>query len=206
MMKRLKTSTSISLAPLLLSAICVAIVFALSPAVAQAQKGGPMQSDASLPIPGIGVAIRKNPGSGSARRTQTDAEGNYKVDGLEPGAYILVIEIPSDATATTQTNNARSLPQSRSEIRPVGDTEWLGAEGWPYQFTLGGNGVSRKSGSITLQDRDTGTARKAAPEAQQKVTVIEVAFDVTGDSTTNITGKITLPNGGIVIKNIGKPN
>jgi hypothetical protein len=87
MLMRSKSSTSTLIAALTLSTIFVAIVFALSPAVAKAQKGGSMQSDASTPIPGIGVTVKKYKPRESARTTQTDAEGNFTVDGLAPGLY-----------------------------------------------------------------------------------------------------------------------
>ena len=88
MLKRSKSSTNILLAALTLSTICTAIVFAARSAVATEARVLPQIAKASLPIPGIGVAIRKNPPrSPSARTTQTDAEGNFAVDGLAPGLY-----------------------------------------------------------------------------------------------------------------------
>lgn len=48
----------------------------------------------SNPIPGIGVVIKRNPGSSSARTIITDSGGNFDVGTLDDGGYTLFVDIP----------------------------------------------------------------------------------------------------------------
>jgi len=54
-------------------------------------KGVGMMS--SNPIPGVGVVIKRNPGS-SARTLVTDPNGDFNVGTLEDGSYTLIVDIP----------------------------------------------------------------------------------------------------------------
>lgn len=49
---------------------------------------------ASNPIPGIGVVIKRNPGSSSARTVITDQDGEFEIGTLDDGAYTLFVDIP----------------------------------------------------------------------------------------------------------------
>lgn len=59
---------------------------------------------ASNPIPGIGVVVKKNPGS-SARTTVTDANGDFNVGALEDGSYVLIVDVPGMHMTNTYTFN-----------------------------------------------------------------------------------------------------
>lgn len=48
-------------------------------------------TDQQAPIKGIGVVVKKNPGSGAHRAT-TDSNGRYEYTGLAPGLYDLLID------------------------------------------------------------------------------------------------------------------
>src|SRR6476660_7167657 len=68
----------------------------------------------SNPIPGIGVVIKRNPGSGSYRTT-TDKDGNFKIEGLEPGTYTIEVvqaEVDKFFAATTTENAKRVRTES----------------------------------------------------------------------------------------------
>ena len=45
----------------------------------------------SNPIPGVGVVIKRQPGSSQARTT-TDKDGNFRFEGLEPGEYTITVQ------------------------------------------------------------------------------------------------------------------
>ncbi len=49
---------------------------------------------ASNPIPGIGVVIKRNPGSSSSRVVVTDGNGEFNTGTLDDGAYTLFVDIP----------------------------------------------------------------------------------------------------------------
>lgn len=49
---------------------------------------------ASNPIPGIGVVIKRNPGSSSARTILTDNNGEFDTGTLDDGSYTLFVDIP----------------------------------------------------------------------------------------------------------------
>ncbi len=49
---------------------------------------------ASNPIPGVGIVVKRNPGSSSARTILTDSNGEYDLGALENGAYVLFVDIP----------------------------------------------------------------------------------------------------------------
>lgn len=55
-------------------------------------KGAGMLS--SNPIPGVGIIVKRNPGSSTARTLVTDANGEYDLGTLENGAYVLFVDIP----------------------------------------------------------------------------------------------------------------
>jgi hypothetical protein len=58
----------------------------------------------SNPIPGVGIVVKRPPGSSTAR-TKTDKDGNFKFTKLESGKYIL--EIESDDLAKAVDKMAR---------------------------------------------------------------------------------------------------
>ncbi len=49
---------------------------------------------ASNPIPGVGIVVKRNPGSSSARTIITDSNGEYDLGALENGGYVLFVDIP----------------------------------------------------------------------------------------------------------------
>jgi hypothetical protein len=51
-------------------------------------------SFASNPIPGIGIVVKRNPGSSTARSIVTDPNGQFNLGALENGAYVLFVDIP----------------------------------------------------------------------------------------------------------------
>jgi len=48
----------------------------------------------SNPIPGVGIIVKRNPGSSTARTLVTDANGEYDLGTLEDGGYVLFVDIP----------------------------------------------------------------------------------------------------------------
>lgn len=48
----------------------------------------------SNPIPGVGIIVKRNPGSSTARTLVTDANGEYDLGTLENGGYVLFVDIP----------------------------------------------------------------------------------------------------------------
>ena len=52
------------------------------------------ESMASNPIPGVGIVVKRNPGSSTARTMVTDSNGEYDLGTLENGAYVLFVDIP----------------------------------------------------------------------------------------------------------------
>jgi hypothetical protein len=55
-------------------------------------KGVGMMS--SNPIPGVGIVVKRNPGSSTARTVVTDSNGEYDLGSLENGGYVLFVDIP----------------------------------------------------------------------------------------------------------------
>lgn len=49
---------------------------------------------ASNPIPGVGIVVKRNPGSSTARTVLTDSNGDYDLGSLEDGGYVLFVDIP----------------------------------------------------------------------------------------------------------------
>jgi len=49
---------------------------------------------ASNPIPGIGIVVKRNPGSSTARTIVTDPNGQFNLGALENGAYVMFVDIP----------------------------------------------------------------------------------------------------------------
>jgi hypothetical protein len=82
MMKRLKTSTRFLIAYLVLCVSFAAGLLVTSQIVLAAPK----------PIPGIGVAIRKNPPKGKPSNARTNQDGKFTVGSLEPGNYTLSLK------------------------------------------------------------------------------------------------------------------
>lgn len=48
----------------------------------------------SNPIPGVGIVVKRNPGSSTARTLVTDGNGEYDLGTLEDGGYVLFVDIP----------------------------------------------------------------------------------------------------------------
>jgi len=51
-------------------------------------------SMASNPIPGIGIVVKRNPGSSTARTIVTDPNGEFNLGQLENGGYVIFVDIP----------------------------------------------------------------------------------------------------------------
>jgi carboxypeptidase family protein/TonB-dependent receptor-like protein len=68
-------------------------VFAQSSSVA-----GTVRIETHQPLPGVAVELRL-PGAASVRRTETDAEGRYRFDGLPPGRTQLVFSLVNFSSA-----------------------------------------------------------------------------------------------------------
>ncbi len=51
-------------------------------------------SMASNPIPGVGIVVKRNPGSSTARTMVTDPNGEFDLGALENGGYVLFVDIP----------------------------------------------------------------------------------------------------------------
>jgi hypothetical protein len=51
-------------------------------------------SMASNPIPGVGIVVKRNPGSSTARTIVTDPNGEFDLGSLENGGYVLFVDIP----------------------------------------------------------------------------------------------------------------
>jgi hypothetical protein len=49
---------------------------------------------ASNPIPGIGIVVKRNPGSSTARTIVTDQNGQFDLGTLENGGYVMFVDIP----------------------------------------------------------------------------------------------------------------
>lgn len=59
----------------------------------------------SNPIPGVGIVVKRNPGSSTARTLVTDANGEYDLGALEDGGYKLFVDIPGMHMTGTYTFN-----------------------------------------------------------------------------------------------------
>jgi hypothetical protein len=60
--------------------------------VQRSPNAGKMMS--SNPIPGVGIVVKRNPGSSTARTIVTDGNGEYDLGSLENGGYVLFVDIP----------------------------------------------------------------------------------------------------------------
>jgi len=49
---------------------------------------------ASNPIPGVGIVVKRNPGSSTARTMVSDGNGEFNLGSLENGGYVLFVDIP----------------------------------------------------------------------------------------------------------------
>lgn len=72
------------------------------------------------PVPGLDITIESNPG-GTAKTTQTDANGNYVFDKLAPGAYLL--RIGSLGPQKAENYNSSKSNTSTAIALPGGGTE-----------------------------------------------------------------------------------
>jgi hypothetical protein len=59
----------------------------------------------SNPIPGVGIVVKRNPGSSTARTVITDSNGDYNLGSLEDGGYKLFVDIPGMHMTGTYTFN-----------------------------------------------------------------------------------------------------
>jgi hypothetical protein len=59
----------------------------------------------SNPIPGVGIVVKRNPGSSTARTIVTDSNGQYDLGSLENGGYVLFVDIPGLHMAGTYSFN-----------------------------------------------------------------------------------------------------
>lgn len=84
-MKRLKTSKHVLLASLV---VCTALASVLLMA-------RQIVLAAATPIPGVGVAIRKNP-SGKASNARTNQDGTFTIENLETGSYTMSMKVIED--------------------------------------------------------------------------------------------------------------
>ncbi|MGE0568446.1 MAG: carboxypeptidase regulatory-like domain-containing protein [Bacteroidia bacterium] len=67
---------------------------------------------ASIPVPGVGVVIKKHPGNTAARVIPTDPNGNFEITNLDNGDYTLFVDIPGmhmTKTYTVTVSNASSI-------------------------------------------------------------------------------------------------
>jgi hypothetical protein len=57
------------------------------------------------PVNGVGIVIKKNPGSGASRVTVSDTNGDFDIGNLATGTYELFVDIPGLQMANTYTFN-----------------------------------------------------------------------------------------------------
>jgi hypothetical protein len=112
----MRTKQSPNAFSLIVILVCCAAVFpqtrpqsSTAPAPATTEEpavgsiGGSVVNEGGQPLAGVRVFVRDfNPGGGG-RTTVTDAEGNYHVDGLGPGLYLVSASFPAYVTQPTDT-------------------------------------------------------------------------------------------------------
>lgn len=67
-------------------------------------------SASSNPIPGVGIVVKRNPGSSTAR-TKTDKDGKFEVSKLEPGSYTLEV-VTDDITKAMEKMERKNIRAS----------------------------------------------------------------------------------------------
>jgi protocatechuate 3,4-dioxygenase beta subunit len=86
-----------------------------SPAKSSEESGtisGQVVSDSGQPVAGASLFIRATNSFNTARNTTTDAEGNFRINSLEPGLYIITASAPTYATDPVPTTNYYRLGDS----------------------------------------------------------------------------------------------
>lgn len=106
---------------------------------------------ASNPIPGIGVVVKKNPGS-SARTIVTDGNGDFDLGTLDNGSYTLFVDIPGLHMAGTYTFNVSGTttvtgldftvgtdsihPDNITSVREIRNSKGGSLSAYPNPYTL----------------------------------------------------------------------
>src|SRR5215470_13030414 len=77
-----------------------------SPAKSSEETGtisGQVVSDSGQPVAGASLFIRATNSFNAPRNTATDADGNFRINNLEPGLYIITATAPTYATESLPT-------------------------------------------------------------------------------------------------------
>ena len=99
------------------------------------------------PIPGIDIVVKKNPGGIKVGMTKTDDTGTYKIEGLEPGDYVVEF--------------SGIINTSRSNIKHLAVVEL------DVELDQGKEAKGKKSLPLTIKDKKTtlsGVVTKAVPK------------------------------------------
>jgi hypothetical protein len=75
--------------------------FSLDPATGKTMATQPEPAENAHPIPGIGIVVKRNPGTSAERAIPVGGDGNALIPSdLEDGSYDLTIRIPRSSLAT----------------------------------------------------------------------------------------------------------
>jgi hypothetical protein len=117
----------------------------------------------SNPIPGVGIVVKRPPGSSTAR-TKTDKEGNFKFTKLEPGTYTLevVSDDVTDAIEKMERKSSRTTSKAKKgdasdglatgTVRStVAETTVTSSPLIPEISITDGSAAARNGGALTSQ-------------------------------------------------------
>jgi hypothetical protein len=107
----------------------------------------------SNPIPGVGIVIKRNPGSSTARTT-TDKDGNFKFERLEPGTYTVeVVQAEVDkyfASTTTGVAGKKGLGEGSGDVVSTTSSR----ENSENKGNAGNSGMSGGIAEISISSSD----------------------------------------------------